>query len=427
MKGSDERTSVGPLYRAPLEESQNYYFLSGSTPSEDIPSIFVRHLLRLASIVNGAGLFAMSLLPVLHYWILVYAVLIVPPYLMDKASGPILFGLIPFPGFMTILYIGHGGVEFVVYFLVIALLLFISIFVMIRNDGRDFLGKIRSFARNRRAPAAGDTNSFIMIYQMFMAMLFLNTLIIMVNYLAVGSSPSVPDSLVNASFQGKLYSLANASVYEEFAARVLYLGLPLYLVARFTKRADRPWYRYLIGGDMKMDFSAYFFALFSSLLFGMAHLEGWGVWKIFPTVISGLMFAYIFLRKGVFSAIVFHFLFDYISMANEALAHVGRSSVLLDLVFAVLLLLWVHLGIRYLVHYVLRLAVSVYHGIVCRFRPSARRPRIGFRTEVAVSIAVLALFWFIGLICLVKGIMESRVDSGVNMMGPLLNGYSCWW
>jgi len=72
------------------------------------------------------------------------------------------------------------------------------------------------------------------------------------------------------------------------------------------------WWNYLLGGT-GLSYAALFLIVFSSMIFGLAHIPLWGVWKSFQTFIMGLIFGYIFMKYGVYAAIALHFLADYLS------------------------------------------------------------------------------------------------------------------
>ena len=362
---------------------------------------------RAGSIICGLAVLSLIVLLVTNYWSLIYSLFTVPGYLMDTVNEPTLFLLVPLPGILMPIYVGGGGIEAVVYFYSIALILLLAIGTMIKNEGLHFLHIVRSAIRKKRAPPADVNNSFIMLFQLFMTFLFINLIIITIHTLLSGTSPTVPESIGESSLlEKRLFLLANASVYEEITSRILLLGLPLYFVAILTKKKDRPWYKYLLGGNIKIGFAAYFFALFSASLFGMAHLS-WGAWKVIPTIISGFAFSYIFLKKGVFPAIVFHFMVDYMGMGGSIIENAGHSAESYNTIFVLLFLLWLHVGIRYFVRYALRALFFIYNTFLKFFNISAKRLRIKLRTEVGLCLLILFIFWCLFYLNLTRNIDTS--------------------
>lgn len=112
-----------------------------------------------------------------------------------------------------------------------------------------------------------------------------------------------------------MFDLLNASIYEELVCRVLYLGLPMLIIALILRKKDDVWYRYLLGG-FGMNRAAIVLILFSALMFGFGHLGGWGWWKILPTFLFGLMSGYLYCKYGLYVTVCMHFLTDYLSSAT---------------------------------------------------------------------------------------------------------------
>src|SRR3989449_9122079 len=74
--------------------------------------------------------------------------------------------------------------------------------------------------------------------------------------------------------------------------------------------------RYLVGGGMSRRtplpvlLPATLFLVASSVVFGLAHAPGYGIWKVLPTTVAGLAMGYLFLRHGLHAAILFRFATD---------------------------------------------------------------------------------------------------------------------
>jgi hypothetical protein len=111
------------------------------------------------------------------------------------------------------------------------------------------------------------------------------------------------------------YSFAMASVYEELITRVLYIGIPMALIALSRHRPG--WWKLFLGGKENLDHLDWVLIAASGLAFGLAHAPGWDFWKVPPTLVSGLAFGYLFAKKGLAPAIVVHFAIDYTSMPYE--------------------------------------------------------------------------------------------------------------
>ena len=109
----------------------------------------------------------------------------------------------------------------------------------------------------------------------------------------------------------EMFALLHASVYEELLCRLLMLGLPSLVVALVLKRKDSPKWKYLLGGA-KYEHWMLIFVVFSSTMFGLAHLDNWDTWKFFPTFAFGILAGYLFLKYGIFATISMHFINDFL-------------------------------------------------------------------------------------------------------------------
>jgi hypothetical protein len=175
-----------------------------------------------------------------------------------------------------------------------------------------------------------------------------------------GGQPSAPAFEENKLWEN-LYGFLNASVWEEFAARVLLIGAPLLLIlvikamadGKFgektedTNRAFRRALRLLVGGHNEFTPISVGLIVFSALMFGFAHAPGWDLYKVVPTAISGLGFGYVYIKKGLHGAIMLHFSFDYLGMAEGFLPNNDATL----WAFAFILILWMIVGFVYFVYY----------------------------------------------------------------------------
>lgn len=116
----------------------------------------------------------------------------------------------------------------------------------------------------------------------------------------------------------RILSLVIASVWEEIISRVFYIGLPLTVLAglniypRGEKRLSL--WKYLSGGGVRITLPRLVLLLFSSILFGIAHIPSWDMYKFIPSVVAGLGFGYLYLRYGIASAISAHLALDTITL-----------------------------------------------------------------------------------------------------------------
>jgi hypothetical protein len=123
------------------------------------------------------------------------------------------------------------------------------------------------------------------------------------------------------------FMLAEAPFWEEIISRVLLIGVPMTILAILVTGKLRS-LRCLLGG-FEMSKVAIIFIVFSGLMFGIAHNGGWGVEKVFPTVIQGIALGYLFVRFGLYASIILHFLTDYMSSFSWLGSTAAEGAVML--------------------------------------------------------------------------------------------------
>jgi len=230
-------------------------------------------------------------------------------------------------------FVSQDPAVFLAYFsFLVALIVAASAFHAVRDRKAvpaAFTAPIEAVGARLRSKSA-----WIAIAQVFLAVNFFQFVVIVI-LLAFDSLPASPIDVTQDNLWVILYELANASVYEEFAFRIVLLGVPL-AVGSFVlrlleiRRSAGAWrgrmrpprrlagsLRYLVGGNVNAAapketlLVASVFLLFSATIFGLAHEPGWGWWKVAPSLVAGLGFGYLFLRHGVTAAILAHFVNDY--------------------------------------------------------------------------------------------------------------------
>ncbi len=110
-----------------------------------------------------------------------------------------------------------------------------------------------------------------------------------------------------------LVLLAYAPVWEELITRVMLIGLPIFLIQLVRTRNIGS--AKLILGGFGMNKIAFILMIVSGIVFGMAHYYAWGMTKAAVTCIGGFVLGYVYIRFGLYAAIVMHFLTDYMSYA----------------------------------------------------------------------------------------------------------------
>lgn len=159
--------------------------------------------------------------------------------------------------------------------------------------------------------------------------LFLNVVVAVFQLDSVGNTADVPIGMEPEA----LYSFANAAVWEEIITRVAFIGVPMAVLAACHLRKD--FLKYLLGG-FGISRTAIVLIVVSAVIFGFGHMSGWGLWKVLPTLITGLALGYLYARFGVHVSITFHFVVDYMATMIDGPA---------VLVVGILMILMIILGI----------------------------------------------------------------------------------
>lgn len=271
--------------------------------------------------------------------IAVFATILIAPEIMQNLLTRSASLFVITPSIVHILSI--GGAALVGYFVFLLLAILIS---YLYSMGESLLPVINEIILGK----PGRHSTILTIGGLFSAVLVVN----FVYYLLVessGVSPNVPD-FGSEPLWASTFDFANASVWEEIISRVLLIGIPLlWIDFLFRRKQSLPPIRYFVGGKMKFGFIECALILFSATMFGFAHVGGWDIWKVFPSLISGLCFGYLFVRIGLYAAIVFHFAFDFLTVPTSYFG--AGASLLLD----VFILLWVAAGLMFIIYYSIRL------------------------------------------------------------------------
>lgn len=304
------------------------------------------------------------------------------------------FLYLPAPG-PAVVFVSQDKNLFLAYYgLIVAAIVLAAGYHTVRevNDVRKaFTAPLEAIGRRLRS-----RSGWIAVGQVWMAMTFFQVVFILLYDLIVslfGGSPAAsPINIDNRNAWVFLFELANASVYEEVAYRILLIGVPMTIGSLIVRVMEvnrgGTWngsgpagrhivgaWRYLFGGVVRRDSpketlaAAWVFLFASATIFGFAHGPGWGWWKIIPAAIGGLGFGYLFLRHGVGAAILGHFVNDY----ALSLSYEGVGGIALETVLSLLFIGLAIAGAGFFAWYVLH-AWRSFWALIARFRPSTRAP-----------------------------------------------------
>lgn len=255
-------------------------------------------------------------------------------------------------------------------------------------------------------------STLIIVGQVFIAILFFDFVYFTRILPAVGITVELPPSFRELPEWYLMYSLVEAAFTEEFAFRVVLVGLPLALgslIVRLFKTSslapsgERRGGRYIagslkhiVGGQVNGSspvatkvFGAVL-VLLSATLFGLIHVLTWGVaWKFVDTFVGGLALGYVFLRKGIPASVLLHFSINAFSVLQTATG--GEESLSSLVLIAIFYLALAALGSGFLAFYLREIGKVVFRPIL---KPSKRvlvgRPQPRQQTKAGETLFAVA-------------------------------------
>jgi hypothetical protein len=264
-----------------------------------------------------------------------------------------LFISLPVPPYLFVLPVILTGWSLFGFFIFIAVVIILSNLYLFKSSFSGALNQLKYAIEKVRAPMMESDNTMIMLAQLFMAVVSFT--VIFNQILAWGQvSTSTPDfsSLSNWAY---IYSLTSAAVYEEIISRLLLIGIPLFIIHAITGNLKDPKRNYILGGGFEINKLTIALIFFSAVTFGLAHAPGWDYWKVIPTVIAGFALGYLFVKKGIFAAILLHFTINFLNIPFLLSGYpVGPY-----LIFSFVFLFWIIMGLVYIRYYTNRI-ISIF-------------------------------------------------------------------
>ena len=277
---------------------------------------------------------------------LVYGTSIVGPAILDGTGHLEQYGIfVVLPIFVTIATL--SGPSLFAYYIFLVFAIVASGAWVFATSARVFIKEMRGKAKSREHSSLFDT------FALLCATIFFTYATVLLVILFQGDTGTTPST---GTLAESLFLLANAAVWEEIAVRVLLIGIPLIIAHIVLKKLrSRPLssaHRYILGGGFKFGVIETALVVASSTIFGVAHwVGGWPAWKIPDATVAGLAFGYLFLRHGLPSAILLHFVNDYLTMPATVF---DSSTGGLGILTILLALFWALLGSVLFAYYVIR-------------------------------------------------------------------------
>lgn len=222
-----------------------------------------------------------------------------------------------------------GG--FIFYYLCLVAAVVVSLLLAIGLDGKKLVSDMASSVRDGRLRLSTDT-SWAMIGQLFCTYLFFSSAYLL--FLSMFGVDMASPSTESYPQWYLLFELLNASVYEEIATRLVFLGVPLFLIALGSGVHGRPLLKELLGGSGRMKPYTWVLIIASATIFGIAHIPSWDIYKLAPTLFAGLILGYVYVKKGIWASILFHFVVDYFAASAIVSSQGGHLGMVIFLVLA---------------------------------------------------------------------------------------------
>jgi len=267
---------------------------------------------------------------------LIYGINMVLPEISDGYSYTLFIVL---PVIVPLLELSGGVLQ--LYYLVLVAVIVASAAFLFLKSFRGFRDEITGKGKPR------EHSPFFEMCGLLFAVLFFNMVLVYL-MLLFGQDVEVPGE--DADVWEMLFLLANASVWEEIITRVLMIGVPLLLYDLMTDKLERKRHSYFLGGGFNLGASEVLLIVVSSLIFGLAHFEAWGAWKIAPSALAGLALGFMYLKYGLYASIMLHFAFDYLSMPADVF-----DSLAIAILTTVAVVIWAGIGAGFFTYYIVRI------------------------------------------------------------------------
>jgi len=193
---------------------------------------------------------------------------------------------------------------------------------------------------------SATSSPILRLVTVFTALIFISYVyIFMLEFM--GRGIETPEEFVERPVWQRVFGLTQAVVWEEIVVRVAYIGLPMVIYA--LAKGKKNFTRYLLGGFGFKERYSVMLVLISSIIFALAHLPGWN-WdpfkalQVFP---AGIFIGYLFVKDGLHSAILIHFIWNFLSVP-DMLIDIPNFNLILFL----MVLFWMAVGLYYTYEYI---------------------------------------------------------------------------
>ncbi len=244
--------------------------------------------------------------------------------------------------FLVVPLFEAGGVAFAGYYIFLVLCIILSIVALFYKSRESITGFFKSFEIHNKEKLENIFESPIArLAFLICALMFIHFLYtILVDF--GGATPRTP-GLEDEKLWVLIYGLTRAAAWEEIVVRIPFIGIPMLLLTYVKGKTD--WKKYILGGFGLRDRNVIWFILLSSVIFATAHLGSWDLYKLVPTFIAGLVFGYLYVKDGLYSCIILHFVWDYTAIYYRLPEYMLNGVV-------IIIFIWIVLGFYFTYHYI---------------------------------------------------------------------------
>lgn len=243
-----------------------------------------------------------------------------------------------------------SGYTFAIYYLFLVSSILLSYAVLFYTGWEGLISYLKSILKGNfeDLDKAGSATSspILRLVTVFTALLFISYIYIMLLELT-GRGIETPEQFLEMPLWEEIFSLTEAAVWEEIIVRVAYIGLPMVIYA--LVKGKKKLKKYLLGGFGFEERFSVILVIISTIIFAVAHLPGWNwdPFKVIQVLPAGIFFGYLFVKDGLHSAILLHFVWDFLSVPDMIMDIPNFNTIL-----SLMMLFWMGVGVYYTYEYI---------------------------------------------------------------------------
>jgi len=242
------------------------------------------------------------------------------------------------------------GYTFAFYYLFLVISVLLSYVVLFYTGWEGLISYIKNVMKGNFEKLdkedSATSSPILRLVTVFTALVFISWIyIFMLEF--TGRGIETPEEFLERPIWQRIFSLTQAVVWEEIVVRIAYIGIPMVIYA--LAKGKKNFTRYLLGGFGFKERYSLTLVLISSIIFAIAHLPGWNwdPYKAFQVFPAGIFIGYLFVKDGIHSAILIHFIWNFLSVPD-----MYREIPNFNLILSLMILFWMGVGLYYTYEYI---------------------------------------------------------------------------